>query len=368
MKHFPILYKYTSKGQVQQWQIFVRDDEFYTVEGIKGGKLTTSLPTKCYSKNVGKKNETTPEAQAILEAKSRHQKKLDKGYNEKLSKKKLYFEPMLANNIKDKTISFRETRVFVQPKLDGLRCINRDSELRSRNGKIFTSCPHLHQAEVTLDGELYSHSFKDDFNKIVSLCKKKDSSINDLDEAARSVQQWVYDFPDHDAVFSERYNELKRWFIKNNAEERGFVLVPTYEVSSMEEIEVWHSKFISEGYEGTMIRLDIGPYENKRSDQLLKFKEFVDEEFKIIGYVEGQGGRTGTIGKFVLQHDKNPDQTFESNVKGNFDYLRKIWNERDTYIGRTATVKYFQRTPKTDKGGDVPRFPFIIKIDRESYE
>jgi DNA ligase-1 len=370
---FPILYKYTSKGQPQQWQIFVAENSFYTEEGMVGGKLTTSLPTFCTAKNVGRANETTPQQQAISEAKAKYQKKLDTGYSESLGGSGAkFFEPMLAFEYSKYPDVLFTRRTFVQPKLDGLRCDNANGKLTSRNGKPYISCPHLEQGAVRLDGELYTHFYKDDFNKIVSLCKKQKPTKEDLQESAEKVEMWIYDFPEHIGVFSERYEALRRWHSRwhkyYHKENSKFILVPTFEVRTMDEIIAYHAQFINEGYEGTIIRIDLGPYENKRSKQLLKYKDFKDEEFEIVGYEEGEGGRAGTIGFFIMKHDKNPEQTFKSNVKGNFEYLREVWENRDSYIGKKATVKYFNRTPKTEDGGDVPRFPYIIKINREEYE
>ena len=98
-------------------------------------------------------------------------------------------------------------------------------------------------------------------------------------------------------------------------------------------------------------------------DHFLKKKDFVDEEFTIVGAEEGEGGRAGTIGYFIMAHDKIKDKTFKSNVKGDFEYLAEVWKDRKKYIGTKATVKYFNRTPD-----DVPRFPFVIKLNREEYE
>ena len=128
-------------------------------------------------------------------------------------------------------------------------------------------------------------------------------------------------------------------------------------------MEKYHEKFLEDGYEGSILRLDLGEYENKRSKQLLKKKDFVDEEFTIVGAEEGEGGRAGTIGYFIMAHDKIKDKTFKSNVKGDFEYLAEVWKDRKKYIGTKATVKYFNRTPD-----DVPRFPFVIKLNREEYE
>lgn len=368
MQKLPKLYKYSTIGKAQSWEIIVTDNTFYTIEGQVGGKLTTSLPTVCKGKNIGKANETSDKQQAYLEAKAKWQKKIDKGYNEVLSTEKKFFEPMLAKDAKESKDLFKK-RTFVQPKLDGLRCINQDNTLMSRNGKPYVASPHLHQDSYILDGELYNHEFKSDFNKIVSLCKKTKPTDVDIQESAEKVEFWCYDYPS-DKVFSERYSELSKIIDALNevTKSNPYKLVPTYEVFSWDDIKKYHEQFLADGYEGTIIRIDLGPYENKRSKQLLKYKDFIDEEFKIVGYEEGTGGRTGTIGFFILQHDKNPEQTFKSNIKGDFDYLKDVWKNRESYIGATATVKYFNRTPKTEDGGDVPRFPYIIKLKREEYE
>lgn len=362
MKHvFPVLYKYTQKGQVQQWQIFAENDSFWTEEGIKGGKLTTSLPTVCKAKNVGRSNETTPEQQAKMEAQAKWQKKVDGGYNEVLTAEKKFFEPMLAHELSKYEKLLFTVPTFIQPKLDGIRCILEDGKLTTRNGKPIVACNHLAIPYYTLDGELYNHDLKNDFNKIVSLVKKTKPTTEEEIEAAEKVQYWVYDFPPIEKPFSLRLKALKYRFEKGGFPE-SFKLVPTYHVKNQEDIEKYHEQFLSEGYEGSILRLDLGNYENKRSKQLLKKKDFVDEEFKIVGAEEGEGGRAGTIGFFIMKHDKE-DKTFKSNVKGDFDYLKEVWKDHKKYIGTMATVKYFNRTPD-----DIPRFPYIIKLNRAEYE
>lgn len=379
-KEFPVLYKYTSTGAVQQWQIFVEGNQFYTVEGIVDGKLTTSLPTICKPKSVGKANETSGDVQASKEAQSKFQKKLDKGYNEKLSEESKFFEPMLARNYTEvpidwKKVADKKLRVYIQPKLDGLRCINNAEGTFSRNGKVYSSVPHLYNPHNRrLDGELYTHTYKSDFNAIVSLCKKQKPTQEELEESKKKIEFWAYDYPDHEGTFSKRYEALVKHLKDLN--NPMIKLVPTYPVYSEEDVIKYHGQFMEDGYEGSIIRLDNAEYENKRSKQLLKFKKFVDEEFEIVGAVEGEGGRTGTIGKFWMRLDKdkpysieNEVNVFSSNVKGKFDYLREIWKNKESYIGKSATVKYFNRTPtKEDGTGNCPRFPYIIKIDRESYE
>lgn len=284
--NWPIIYKYTTKGQVQQWQIVAENDSFYTIEGIVDGKLTKSFPTLCMGKNKGKKNETTNVQQAILEAAAKHKKKLDAGYNEILTSEAKFFQPMLAHECIVEKLDFEGEEIYAQPKLDGLRADNYENAITSRNGKPYLSVPHLYQNDgVRLDGELYNHNYHDDFNKIVSLCKKQKPSIEELAESEKIVQFWAYDLPSHEGKFSKRYEALKEYV--KNSKNKSIVLVPTIRVKSLEHLQQIHAENMENGYEGTIIRLD-KPYENKRSKNLLKYKDFVDAEFKIVGAVEGE--------------------------------------------------------------------------------
>lgn len=369
----PILYKFTSKGQAQQWAITVEGDSFFTEEGIVNGKITKSLPTKCQPKNVGRSNETTGEQQAMSEAKARWQKKLDKGYNETITDEKKFLEPMLAFEYAKYPINWeKEKMVYIQPKLDGLRCINDNFTQKSRNGKPWLSTPHLNQNELCLDGELYTHEYKEDFNTIVSLCKKQKPTEQDFKDSEAKVQLWVYDAPQVPGDYKARYEALAKWHANLSPEQqKHFVLVPTFWITTQRELEEYHERFLSEGYEGTIVRRLHSPYEFKRTKALLKYKDWKDDEFKIIGYKEGLGNRAGMVGAFLLQHDLDKNKTFESNVKASHEELKKIWQERDSYIGKMATVKYFNRTPVKftgDPEGGKPRFGTIIKLDRASYE
>lgn len=371
MTTLPILYKYTKTGAIQEWSITVDHDRFFTNEGQQNGVLTTSKPTICKGKNIGKKNQTSPFQQAQLEAQAKWQKKVDSGYNEVLSKEKKFFEPMLAQLYEDRKDLLFTVRTFIQPKLDGLRAVNQNNTLMSRNGKPYLACPHLYQDDFILDGELYSHEYKEDFNKIVSLCKKQKPTKEEIEEAEVKVEMWIYDYPGYEGKFSQRYERLKKIIGKYNQDGKSqFVLVPTTEVFSVADIEREDEKNIADGFEGSIIRLDLGPYENKRSKQLLKYKHWMDSEFELIGFEEGEGGRVDTIGKFWIRLDSSKpyniakkENCCKSNVKGDFDFLKEILIKAPSLIGTFATIKYFGFTPD-----GALRFPYIIKFNRVEYE
>ena len=103
-----------------------------------------------------------------------------------------------------------------------------------------------------------------------------------------------------------------------------------------------NNKNLKAGYEGSILRTNL-PYENKRSNNLLKFKAFEDTEATITGYVEGKGKRSGTIGKF-LAIDSN-GVTFGMPVMAKYDIMRDMLANADSYIGKVATFTFFQRTP-----------------------
>ena len=160
--------------------------------------------------------------------------------------------------------------------------------------------------------------------------------------------------------FSDRTSTLDGFFRYlesdnlNTKYDDALVIVETTEVESREHLDELYGEYVANGYEGQMVRLD-GPYENKRSSKLLKRKEFVDEEYTILGYEEGEGNRTGTIKHFKFKNKDGKD--FKSNVKGSFEYLQDLLEKADDLIGKEATVKYFNLTPD-----GVPRFPYVIAI------
>lgn len=333
---FTTLYKYTNADSVQEWTIVVEGNSYYTIEGIVNGKLTQSKPTVCQGKNIGRSNETTPEQQALQEAQSKWQKKKDKGYNEVLTKEKKFFEPMLAHEREKYEKLLFTVPTYVQPKLDGVRCILKDGKLTTRNGKPIVSCPHLEEKGLFLDGELYNHDLKHDFDKIISLTRKTKPEPEDLEESKNLIKFYVYDQPG-DTVFVTRYANI---FLPKS--DTRFELVPTYEVKTLEEIEVFHEQFLSLGYEGTMIRLDLGGYENKRSKQLLKYKSFQDDEFTILDVIEGEGNRSGMAGKLVCALPNGG--TVGVSMTGTQEFMTKVLADKSKIIGLQATVKYFGYT------------------------
>jgi DNA ligase-1 len=361
------IYKKTKTGATQEWTIEVSDNRYRTHSGQVGGQITTNAWTVVYGKNEGKANGTTDIEQALKEAIAKRTKKLESGYFESITNidTKQYFEPMLAakwEDYKDKI----QYPIYSQAKLDGIRCIVTKDGMFSRNGKPIISAPHIHDSlrnlfvvnpDLILDGELYADKFANDFNAIVSLVKKTKPTADDLKQSAKNIEYHVYDIPSVDGTFKERCIELDELSLDFP---KCVKQVETHIVKNESEVTDWYENYVERGYEGQMLRTD-GVYENKRSKNLLKHKSFIDEEYTIIDICEGEGNRAGTAGYMVFETAEG--KRFKSNVKGTWDETAEMLKSKKKLIGKQATIKYFNLTPD-----GIPRFPFVINIDRNSYE
>lgn len=363
----PPLYSRRSDGKIQIWEKEIDGNKHRSLSGILNGEIVVSEWTLCTAKNISRANATTADEQALTEARSEWQKKIDKGYKQDINDidKVTFFEPMLAKNWEDYKHEIAEHYpLFIQPKLDGLRLIANKDGLWSRNGKEFKSIPHIYEAlkplfkynpKYIFDGEVYADKFNQDFNKICSLAKKTKPTRDDLIESAKSIEYHIYDFPFWDDVFSKRHEELTK--VLRFTSHPAIKKVATHEATCENDIVGHYEDFVEKGYEGAMVRLDT-KYEQKRTKNLLKYKEFKDDEYLILDVIEGVGNRSGGAGAIVC---KNKDgSTFHSNIKGSREFCKEMLLKKHEYIGKMGTIKYFNLT--TD---GVPRFPYFMRLREE---
>ena len=259
-------------------------------------------------------------------------------------------KPMLAHKVNENRIDFSE-KVFIQPKLDGVRCIFTKDGAYSRTGKQFHNLRHIElrlkgffklNPDIQLDGELYNHALRNDFEQIISLVRKQKPTDEDRRNAQHLIQYHVYDMIAEGLSYEDRLN----WLMSNKVLWWGNVVVPveTHRVNKYEEAANMHyDGFLKQGYEGSILRLN-GPYEQKRSYNLQKFKDFSDTEATIIGYEAGKGKFTGLIGKFLMIDDNGIEFGCPIGKGYNYDDRRFILNNIHDYIGKRATFTYFERT------------------------
>ena len=268
-----------------------------------------------------------------------------------------HFKPMLAHKFDNKRVDWSKP-VFIQPKLDGIRCIMTADGCYSRNGKKFMNVQHLYTKAIkdlfkvnpllVIDGELYNHDLRDNFEKIVSLVRKQKPTSDDRKEARKLIQYHVYDFVmaykgKLDLIESDmnRYEKRMHQLVCSDMYGKHIRYVHAQRVANFDTAKKLHIKYKSQGYEGSILRLD-GPYKCGRSYDLMKFKDFSDTEAKIVSWVEGKGKRRGTIGKFIAIDSDGI--RFGMPVMDKFEYLQKNFKAMQDWVGKTATFTYFERT------------------------
>lgn len=377
----PLLQALTSTGKTKFWQGHVSTDgsKYFTyttycqnlgkvapiinsaedliaLEGKSISKITQSANVTIVGKNIGRSNETTPEQQAIFEINSTFKTQKDKGYFE-LGEEPVRDNvlPMLAYPLGDKihTIEFPLT---VQPKFDGVRCLTNGTKMWSRRGKDFDGQIIAHLLGVKcgnyiVDGELIlpeGYPLQD----TVSACKK-------YRELSSQLLYRIYDVICEDLCYTERYEICKK--IVNDTNNPQVILAPAHTVEGHDEIYPHHEQFVKEGWEGTMIRLHGHGYKvGQRTNQLLKLKDFLEEEFKVVNVIDGKGKFEGAA---IFLCETNEGKIFETSPVGTMEYRRDLFQNRDNVIGTYWTVR-FQAYTK-DK---IPQFGRAINQREEDIQ
>ncbi len=445
VQSFPTLYAIDKNGKIKVWTAAVLQpaaavaaDAGYATSrithGYINGKQQVTLRDYTSGKNIGRSNETTPLAQCISETQRKWTDKKEKeAYSE--TKPADYgegygdisggwcadddddavaaadagpFLPMLAQTFnpadaiitgagaaasgskKKKVITFP---CFVQPKLDGLRCVSYATHLpgsndagptvalQSRTGAFFTGLPHIAAAlrpylsqhpSVVIDGELYTDQMP--FEELAGLIKKKKITDSDA-ERLKKVKYHVYDIYDRmneNMPYSERLGVLaaavrRCGCVANDAFHSGgmpanrvlrsdteaatvVVLVRTEKVAVLGDFRRLFAEFVEAGYEGIMLRNAAGVYRaNYRSNDLQKYKEFMEDEYRIIDFKEGEGRDAGAVIWVCETADR---KEFTVRPRGTMEQRREWFNDGESYIGKNLTVVYQELTEEGK-----PRFP-----------
>jgi DNA ligase-1 len=384
MFNFDTLYKKDSHGRLLEWAQSVYFNAIITEHGLSDRAKQKHVEEITQGKNIGRSNETTPSEQAMKEAHSRWTKKQSKeGYRisqvEAMSmdvKESLEggFSPMLAHDRKHlHKIVFP---CFGQPKLDGNRCIamckNGTISLFSRSGKKIITVPHiiedLHRIgmkdEEIFDGELYNHS-KLDFDDL-SGCLR--AGVN-VDLSKTSLMEYhIYDFPriwwvdelaDEEIDYETR---LTAWRHTHDICQGSSIQnVETVLINNEDEMKTFHLKCVEEGYEGSIFRNCDGKYVQKRSYDLIKYKDFVDDFFQICDIEDGRGKYKGIVARYICLIPEGMTITMDSSgatqrvpkdvlievtPKGrDFKQLKQIFENKESYIGKELKVFYQNVTP-----------------------
>jgi DNA ligase 1 len=386
MKTFPTLFKKTSTGAIQYWKIDAYEKQgemtekeyapMYGVITTRYGQIGTENEQLTndfiYSgKNLGKKNATTVLQQAEAEALAKWEKQKKKGYVESIAAAEAGqtdalieggILPMLAHKFADHSKKIKYP-AYVQPKLDGIRCIAilKDGKctLWSRTRKQITSMPHIIaeieamniQGQYVLDGELYNHALKSNFERIVSMVRQEEAADGHTD-----VEYHIYDLIEEKITFEQRWRWTeKSWDHINSNPPKYLKLVETRLIEEDSVTEAFRD-YRNQGYEGAILRNAKSLYVNKRSYDLQKVKEFDDNEFKIIGIDEGRGKLTGHVGSFICLTSDGKE--FLAKMSGDTGQLKRYFEDHSLWTNKILTVQYQGLTGSNG----VPRFPVGIAI------
>jgi ATP-dependent DNA ligase len=366
MISLPKLYKIDTTGKTRVWWIEHDNEKYRTHSGIDGGKIVVSgwqYPTE---KNVGRANATDVAMQVANEVNAHYVKKQYQGkYHQTIESADTgakFYECMLADKYDVK--KHNKFPYYSQPKLDGVRCLVSKDGMQSRNGKPIISAPHIREAlepffqkypDVVLDGELYNHDLKNDFEKIISLARKTKPTAADLEESAEMIQYHVYDVID-DKPFADRLGFINLHIGNEWSANRYYPIVRTVKTTNIHDehdLKTMLGHYLESGYEGQMLRVPNSLYEGKRSKNLIKHKEFEDDEFQIVSIEEGKGNWAGAAKRVEIQLKDGTTQF--SGVRGSFDMLKELLYNANDYIGTDVTVRYQN---KTEEGK--LRFPVIV--------
>ena len=366
---FPPIYKRTATGAVQVWNIRVEPQDdgtavIVTTHGQVDGKPQETRDIIREGKNPGKKNATTPQQQALKEAATRHEEKLERGrygFTVEESDIKREFAPMLAQSWTDskgqltsyaKKVNWQDkSHLHVQPKFDGHRCIairdDKGVRLFSRKAVEITTCGHVVEQlarfmpnDTAFDGELYIHGVP--VTTIGGYIKKQQPGTEQL-------CFMLYDMPRSPYPFSQRISKLID--LAHNRSDSLHV-VETRLVSNIDDMLSFQMECVEQGYEGAMLRHGCVGYESgDRSASLLKVKTFVDDEFVVVGCKEGRAKFEGAA---IFECVTADGHKFDVTAPGGMRQKQEFWKNHQDYIGKKLTVK-FQKL--TETGEPVPFQP-----------
>ena len=410
LSSYPTLYGTDKSGRTKMWQITIESFDngnkaiVTTMYGLVDGKKQLTERTYTTGKNIGKSNETTPYEQALSEARSKwNDKKEKEGYtvgdaevpssggkqesnapesDDQDIPQTTKILPMLAHVFdpaKSKTKKSKSVLNFpcyIQPKLDGVRCVCYLSDdktkvlAQSRTGAYFESVGHIttellgpfstnpELGGLILDGELYSEEMP--FEVLVGLVKKKKLTEQDIKQLSL-VSYNVYDIVDLSGTmtFSERYDKLQR--VVEILQNPYIHLVTTVIGNNENDFREFFASCIRDGFEGVMLRTTQGKYRcNYRSHDLQKYKEFMESEYEIVGYREAEGRDKGTV-VWICKVGDGTENVFSVRPKGTMDSRRELYANGSKYVGKMLTVVYQELSE-----GGVPRFP-VGKCIRDGY-
>jgi DNA ligase-1 len=364
---FQPLYIINAHQKVYKWTIEIKKkaENVYTIvtsHGENDGKMI--VHERDIEEGKGKK---TVLEQATQEANRKWKNKVEKElYSTNLEnvaedKQPIVVRPMLANKFSFEAYEKKGKAykipfpAYIQPKLDGLRCVsyikNGEVIIESRTGMKYQNFGPLKSELKELfkklpknfyfDGELYTDEIP--FETISGLIRQHEDKVTEEDlKLINMIKYYIYDFVDLDKL-DLTFEERNAYLSKNLAQSAHIMPVETILLDDYTDVQKYHDTYVQDGFEGVMVRAKEGIYEiNKRSKYLQKYKEFFEDEFKIVGFHDEDGQKGAVIWEIITKYDVKVDIT----PRGSLEYRRELFKNGNSYIGKLLTVIHFGYTNK----------------------
>lgn len=286
------------------------------------------------------------------------------------------FDLMQGRNYYDRLNHLEGEKIVISTKLDGERLViikrEGEIELRARSGRLVEGCIEIEEDAQLLpdnyvyDGEILSKNpkslpSKDLFTETRKIMGSKGDKVGLEFHMFDALPLGEFERGESSKSFLER----KKWITNliNTGRYNSLKNVPVLYVGyDLDEVDIQLKKAIANGEEGVMVNLN-KTYECKRSNNLLKVKQFHTVDLKVIGFEEGTGRNKGKLGSFKVDY-----KGYHVNVgSGLTDKEREqIWENKEKCLGRVIEVQYFE---ESKSGGELSlRFPTFIRFREKGKE
>ena len=290
------------------------------------------------------------------------------------------FDVQLANKYFDKPEYVEGKEFAITTKIDGGRII-----AIKENGSVsfFTRAGQRYEGLVDLEREMLDRISDNfvfdgeitllDYNNYDSKdAYKQAMKITRADGEKHGVKMLVFDgMPVADwktqycpLSWSSRRKALELIFNKDTYV--YFELLPVlYQGTDTSKITELLDAEIARKQEGVMINICDAKYDFKRTNSLLKVKKMNTLDLQIIGFEEGSGRLTGTLGAILVRYK---DGNVVKVGSGFTDGLREeIWKNQGKYLDTICEIQYFEPTTNQD-GGESLRFPIFKDFRTDKLE
>ena len=285
------------------------------------------------------------------------------------------FEVQLAEKYKEKKIK-KGSRYYISRKLDGVRCIcyyqdsgkkitfysRAGNKFVDKDGKCTLTKLYKPLKEVfgyadnlVLDGEIcVNNNGVEDFQKVVSEIRKH----------IEHPKFYIFDILNKED-FEKGFNKIP---FKRRYEKLIIYKNIHPEINILEQVEMndenfttMKEKFIKNKWEGLMIKRNVC-YKSGRSFDLMKYKQFFDDEFKVLDIITGPiritSVKTG-LEETIISMTAVIIDFYNTKVGSGFtiEERNKYYKNPEKIIGKMITVQYFEKTKNKDNDNLSLRFP-----------